>query len=342
MLATKNITAEELYKKLKNIKIGGTFCHFSLKKCQQMIPLIHEILELKEKKNAIILTHTYVSPEIIYSVGDFVGDSFELSKKAMETRATTIVFTAVRFMGETAKILNPDKEVLIPSNYNGCDLADDITAEKVRELKKQFPDYTFVCYINTTAPVKAECDVCVTSGNVYKVVERIPNDKIYFLPDEMMGLNLIEEFKKKDIKKDIKFYTGSCCVHKEYTLEDVLRDRIHYPKAQIISHPECKPEVCQNSDFVGSTSQMLNYLKDTSAEQFIVLTECGLSARVKAEHPDKNLVGMCTLCPFMKANRLEDILRVLKNPTNQDRVILDKTTIEKARRCLEKMFEYSK
>ncbi|MBF0521902.1 MAG: quinolinate synthase NadA [Candidatus Omnitrophica bacterium] len=336
------MTAEQLYARLKNIKVGGSFCQFSLKKCQELVPLINEINRLKAEKNAVILVHTYVSPEIVYGVGDYIGDSYGLSKNAMETDAKTIVFVAVRFMGETAKILNPEKEVLIPSDYNGCDLADCIDAAKVRELRKQFPNHTFVCYINTSCEVKAECDVCVTSANVVKIIERIPNNNIYFLPDNLMGQNLIESMKKLGVKKNIEIFSGSCCVHRDYHVDDVLRIRTEYPDAKIVSHPECRPEVCKESDFVGSTSQMFKYIRESLSEQFMMITECGLSSRLNVEFPDKKIVGSCTLCPFMKSNTLADILRVLKNPTDKDRVIIDPELLKRAKKSLDKMFEYGK
>jgi len=203
-----HITAEELYETLHNIKVGGTVCHYSLKKCKELVPIVNEIRELKEEKNAVVLVHSYVSPEIIYGVGDYVGDSYALSKNALETKADTIVFAAVRFMGETAKILNPEKNVLIPGQLDGCTLADSITAEQVRALRKEFPEHTFVCYINTTAEVKAECDVCVTSANVYTIIENIPNDKIYFLPDKLMGQNLVREMETRGVKKYSHLPTG--------------------------------------------------------------------------------------------------------------------------------------
>ncbi|HQP10375.1 MAG TPA: quinolinate synthase NadA [Candidatus Omnitrophota bacterium] len=341
MLTAKHITPEELFNTLRNIKVGGTVCHYSLKKCEEFAPLINEINDLKEKKNAVILVHSYVSPEIVYGVGDYVGDSYALSKNAMETKASTIVFSAVRFMGETAKILNPEKDVLLPGALDGCTLADSINATITRKLRKEFPGYTFVCYINTTAEVKAECDVCVTSANVYKVVQNIPNDKIYFLPDKMMGQNLIDEMQRRGVKKDIKYYNGTCAVHIEYDMENIHRIRTEYPEAKIVSHPECKPEVCQNSDFVGSTSQMLDYMVKTKAKEFLMLTECGLSARLQKEFPDKKLVGTCTLCPYMKSNTLEDILRVLKNPRPEDYVRVDPKLIQRAKRCINAMFQYT-
>ncbi len=342
MITTEHITAEQLHETLKNIKVGGNACHYSLRKCEEFVPLINEIRELKEEKNAVILVHSYVSPEIIYGVGDFVGDSYALSKNAMQTKADVIVFAAVRFMGETAQILNPEKEVLVPTALDGCTLADCIHAEDVRALRREFPDYTFVCYVNTTADVKAECDVCVTSANVYKVVEAIPNEKIYFLPDKLMGQNLANEMKRRGVKKEIRYYSGTCYVHEEYGEEQIFRIRTEYPNVKVVSHPECKPAVCEQSDFVGSTSQMINYMMETESKEFLMLTECGLSSRLQKEFPDKKLVGTCTLCRYMKSNTLEDILRVLKNPTPRDHVFIREDIRQKAARCIEAMFHYTR
>jgi quinolinate synthase len=340
MLKT-HFTAEALFDKLKNIKVGGTVCHYSLKKCAELVPIINEINDLKEEKNAVILAHSYISPEIIYGVADFVGDSYKLSKDAMTTTADTIVFTAVRFMGETAKILNPEKEVLIPAPLDGCTLADSINAAQVRALRKEFPGYTFICYVNTTAEVKAECDVCVTSANVYKIAENIPNDKIYFLPDRFMGQNLKNHIERHGIKKDIRFFNGSCYVHEDYDLEQILKIRLEYPGAKIVSHPECNSTVVDNSDFVGSTEQMLGYMRETESKEFLMLTECGLSSRLQSEFPDKKLVGSCTMCRYMKSNTLEDILRVLKNPMPKDRVEFDEDVRLRALKSLEAMFYYT-
>lgn len=340
MLKT-HITAQALFDKLKNIKLGGTVCQYSLKKCEELVPIINEINDLKEEKNAVILAHSYISPEIIYGVSDFVGDSYKLSRDAMTTTASTIVFTAVRFMGETAKILNPEKEVLIPAPLDGCTLADSINAAQVRALRKEFPGYTFICYVNTTAEVKAECDVCVTSANVYKIVESIPNDKIYFLPDKYMGQNLKNHCERNGIKKDIRFFSGSCYVHEDYGLEEILKIRLEYPNAKIVSHPECNSTVVDSSDFVGSTEQMLGYMRETESKEFLMLTECGLSARLQSEFPDKKLVGSCTMCRYMKSNTLQDILRVLKNPRPQDRVVFDENIRLRALKSLEAMFYYT-
>ena len=341
MLTTEILTAEKLHSALKHIKVGGSVCHYSLKKCEEMMPTINEIIELKEKKSAIVLAHSYVSPEIIYGVGNYVGDSYELSRHALQSNAKIIVFAAVRFMGETAKILNPEKEVLIPGSEPGCTLADSITGAQVQELRRQFPNHTFVCYINTTAAVKAYCDVCVTSSNVYNIVEAIENDKIYFLPDKFMGKNLANEMKRRGIKKDIRYYSGTCYVHEEYNADQIFRIRTEYPNVKVVSHPECNPEVIKNSDFVGSTSQMLHYMRETESKEFLMLTECGLSSRLQVEFPDKRLVGACTMCRYMKSNTLENILRVLKNPTEGDRVVIPEDIRRRAQVCIEAMFKYT-
>ncbi len=342
MLSTHKMTTQELFDKLKNIKLGGTVCTYSFKKCEELVPLINEINDLKEEKNTVILAHSYVSPEIIYGVSDFVGDSYKLAKDALSTKAKIIVFAAVRFMGETAKILNPEKEVLIPSSLDGCTLADSIDAATVRKLRKEYSDYTFICYVNTTAEVKAECDVCVTSANVYDITQNIPNDKIYFLPDKFMGQNLQNEMNRRGLKKDIKYFSGTCYVHEDYGMEEILKIRLEYPGAKVVSHPECNSDVIKNSDFVGSTEQMLAYMRETQSKEFLMLTECGLSARLQSEFPDKKLVGSCTMCKYMKSNTLENILRVLKNPEPKDRVAFPEEVRMRALKSLEEMFKYLK
>ena len=195
------ITVEQLYEKLKPIRVGSPLCEFTLEHCQQLHPVIAQIEQLKREKNAIILAHNYVAPEILYGVADHTGDSYGLAKVARDSDAEVIVFPAVRFMAETAKILNPNKTVIDPNPDGGCSLADGISAGDVRRLRKEFPDHTFVCYINTTAEVKALCDVCVTSSNVYHIVETIDNDNIYFLPDKLMAMNVVEYLNDKGVEK---------------------------------------------------------------------------------------------------------------------------------------------
>jgi quinolinate synthase len=334
-------TAESLYSKLNNVKIGSNICNYSLSKCEELVPLINEINKIKKEKNAVLLVHSYVSPEIVYGVADYTGDSYGLSIDAKKTDADTIVFVAVRFMGETAKILNPDKEILIPSEFNGCSLADSITAADVIALKKQYPDHAFVCYINTSADVKAECDVCVTSSNVYKIIENYPSDKIYFLPDRLMGLNIIEEMERREVKKEILLWNGTCYVHEDYKPEMIDFLKSEYKNLKIISHPECSPAIVHSSDFTGSTSQMLKYMETAPASDvFLMLTECGITSRLQIEMPEKKIVGSCTLCKYMKSNTLEDILRVLKHPQEKDRIIIDKNISKKALACVEAMFIY--
>lgn len=311
------------------------------KSAQDTGALIQEINALKHAQNAVILAHTYVKPEIIYGIADFVGDSYGLSKDAMSTKADKIIFVAVRFMAETAKVLNPKKEVLLPTKDAGCTLADAITAEQVRQLRKKYPRHTFVCYINTSVAVKAECDVCVTSANVNTVVTNIPNDKIYFLPDKFMAQNLINDLKAKGVEKDIQYFNGTCYVHEEFTVDEINQARKDFPGVKVIAHPECKPEVCQKADLIGSTSQMFDYIKKSQQKTFLLLTECGLAARIQAEFPDKVLVGPCRTCRYMKSNVLEDVRRVLKNPTDQDRITIPDDIQERALSCINAMFQYT-
>ncbi|MBG91022.1 MAG: quinolinate synthase [Actinobacteria bacterium] len=306
-----------------------------------MVPLINEILELKERQDAIILAHSYVSPEILVTVADAVGDSYELSLKAKQATEKTIVFAAVKFMGETAKLLNPEKQVLIPSQKNGCSLADSITQSQVKQLRSEYPDHTFVCYINTTAEVKAECDVCVTSSNVTQIVSQIDNDKIYFLPDRLMGQNLVNELAEKGVKKEVKYWDGTCYVHEDYDPELVAYIRQKHPKAAIVSHPECSESVVALSDYVGSTSQMMNYVKEHEADQYFLLTECGLTSRLQTEVPNKQFIGSCSMCKYMKSNTLDGILQTLKEPESAININIDQRIQKKARSCIDAMFDYN-
>ena len=335
------ITAEGLYEKLKHIRVGNPVCRFTEENCQLLLPTIRRIEKLKQEKNAIILAHNYVAPQILYGVADHTGDSFGLSKVARESTADVIVFASVRFMTETAKILNPEKTVLDPNPNGGCSLADGITEWDVRRLRAQYPDHTFVCYINTTAAVKAHCDVCVTSSNVYKIIERIENDKIYFLPDRLMGENVIKFLEAKGVKKQIDVYDGTCYVHEEYQPESVDQVRRNFPDAQILVHPECHPDVVGKADYVGSTTGMLNHVRKSTGNTFFLLTECGLTGVLQSEFPAKHFVGGCTTCRYMKSNSLEDILNVLENPRPENTIELSSEVQQKALQCLERMFEYA-
>jgi quinolinate synthase len=335
------VTAEQLYEKLKNIQVGNPVCEFTQENCELLLPIIRKIEDLKRKKNAIILVHNYVAPQIYYSVADYTGDSYGLSKIAKESNADVIVFAAVRFMAETAKILNPQKTVLDPNPDGGCSLADGITADDVIKLREQFPDHTFVCYINTTAKVKAQCDVCVTSSNVYAILEKISNDKIYFLPDRLMGENVINDFKARGVKKDIQLWDGTCYVHEEYQPESIDQVRRNFDGVEILVHPECNSSVVGKADYVGSTSQMLNHVRESNNDSFFLVTECGLTGVLQSEFPQKIFAGSCTLCKYMKHNSLEDILNVLETPSPQHTIILDPETQVRALQCVNQMFHYS-
>ena len=335
------VTAEKLYEKLKAIHVGNPICQFTKENCELLLPAIERIEKLKHEKNAIILAHNYVAPQIFYGVADYTGDSYGLSKKAKESDADVIVFAAVRFMAETAKILNPKKIVLDPNPNGGCSLADGITNTDVINLRQQFPDHTFVCYINTTASVKAECDVCVTSSNVYKIIEKIPNDKIYFLPDKLMGENVIQNLKTKGVKKNIELWEGTCYVHEEYQPENIDQVRKNFNGIEVLVHPECSSAVVNKADYIGSTSQMLNHVRKSDRDSFFLLTECGLTGVLQSEFPQKTFAGGCTMCKYMKSNSLEDILNVLENPSPKNIIKIDLDTQKRALQCVNRMFEYA-
>jgi quinolinate synthase len=335
------ITAEQLYEKLKSIKVGSPLCEFTLEHCQRIHPIISRIEELKREKNAIILAHNYIAPEILYGVADHTGDSYGLAKIARDSNAEVIVFIAVRFMTETAKILNPDKTVIDPNPDGGCSLADGISAADVRRLRKEFPDHTFVCYINTTAKVKALCDVCVTSSNVYHIVETIENDNIYFLPDKLMAMNVLQYLKDKGVEKNLSWYDGTCYVHEEYAPEAIDVVRANNPGADVLVHPECQPAVVQKADYVGSTTNMLNHVRESDGDTFFLLTECGLTGILQSEFPEKRFVGSCTLCKYMKANSLQDVLQALENPRPDQIISLAPEVQKGALSCVKRMFEYA-
>jgi quinolinate synthase len=335
------MTAQELYDKLQYIKVGDPLCEFSLPRCEQLLPPILKIEKLKKEKNAIILAHNYVAPEILYGVADHTGDSYGLSKAARDSDAEVIVFPAVRFMAETAKIINPEKTVIDPNPNGGCSLADSIQASDVERLKIEYPDHTFVCYINTTAAVKALCDVCVTSSNVYKIIETIDNDNIYFLPDKLMGQNIIDFLHEKGVKKNIDVYDGTCYVHEEYEPTAIDFLRLDFEGVEVLAHPECKPEVVQQADYVGSTSGMLDHVRSSDGDKFVMLTECGLTGILQSEFPEKQFVGSCTMCKYMKSNSLEDIIQALEDPHPSSIIEIPSNIRAKAKKSIDLMFKYA-
>lgn len=317
---------DRLYEQLQ--KLG-----WSHEDCEIIAPTTLEINQLKKEQDAIILAHSYQTPDIMYGVGDVIGDSYGLSVKASELPAKKIIFCSVYFMGETAKLLNPDKEVLVPS-VAGCSLADSITGEQVRELREKYPQAGIVCYVNTYAEVKAESDACCTSSNVVEVVEAMPQEDIIFIPDELMGQNL-----RNMTSKNIITWSGTCIVHEGFNPESVKDIRRRFQDVKILAHPECTPGVVSLVDYAGGTSGMLNYVRSSNAKTFMLVTECGLTDRFKAEFPNKEIVGTCILCPYMKEIQLSDVLKALKNPTLDQYVEIPSDIAKRARISLEKMFE---
>jgi quinolinate synthase len=246
-------------------------------------------------------------------------------------------------MAETAKILNPEKTVIDPNPNNGCSLADSIDEETVLRLREKHPHHTFVCYVNTTAAVKAACDVCVTSSNVYRILEKIPNDKIYFLPDRYMGENAKNWLEKRGVEKEILIYPGSCYVHEEFKPETIDLIRSDNSDAIVIAHPECTPEVIAKSDLVGSTTDIQRYVAEKQSEKrpFLLLTECGVASRINAEMPGVKLVGGCTLCKYMRSNSLSNIEEALKAPKPHQIIEIEPGIRARAVKTLERMFEYA-
>ncbi len=307
--------------------------------CQRIAPLTLEINRLKREQDAVILTHSYVEPEIIYGVGDFKGDSYFLSLQARESRAKKIVFAGVVFMAETAKILSPRATVVVPDRGSGCSLADSITGDGVLRLKALYPDAAVVCYINSTAGVKAESDVCVTSGNVYDIIARLPERRILFVPDRLMADNVRVELKRRGVDKEIVSSDGTCIVHDQFDPAFIAEARARFPGLKVVAHPECTAEVAAAADFVGSTGAMMKYVKTTAASYFLMLTECGLVGRLQVEDPEKNFIGGCRLCPYMKLNSLEKVRDALAAPRSDQIITLDENVRRRAARCIERMFE---
>lgn len=331
--------AERLLKALMNVECDPHGRTWNYETCRELAPLTLEINRLKKEKNAVILTHSYVEPEIIYGVGDFKGDSYYLSLMAKQAQAKVIVFAGVVFMAETAKILSPQATVVVPDRGSGCSLADSIDGDGVRKLKALYPDATVVCYINSTAEVKAESDVCVTSGNVYDIVAGLPARRIIFVPDRLMAENVRSEMKRRGVTKEIISSDGTCLVHDEFTVEQIAAARAQFPGLKVVAHPECTAEVAAAADFVGSTGAMMKYVKATPAPYFLMLTECGLVGRLEVETPEKNFIGGCRLCPYMKMNTLEKLRDALAAPRADQIVTLDEGLRQRAARCIDRMFE---
>jgi quinolinate synthase len=293
-------------------------------------PTIAEIERLKADRNAVVLAHNYMTPDIYHTVADIKGDSLQLAREAAETDADVIVMAGVHFMAETAKILNPDKTVLIPDPRAGCSLAEGITGADVRRLREEYPGSPVVAYVNTSADVKAEVDICCTSSNAVAVVESLDADRIIFVPDQYLG-----RWVASQTDKEIVLHDGSCMVHERFTGEELRSYRRAVPGASIIAHPECPPDVLSEADFVGSTSGMINWVGANRPEQVVMVTECSMSDNVALEHPDVEFVRPCNLCPHMKRITLDGIRVALEELRHRVEVPAD--VAARARRSVERM-----
>ena len=293
-------------------------------------PYIEEINKLKKETNAIILAHNYQTPEIFHCVADIVGDSLTLAREAKNTDADIIVMAGVNFMAETAKIMNPSKTVLIPDPLAGCSLAESITGKDVRLIKEMNPGIPVVTYVNTSADVKAESDICCTSSNAVEIVESLGADRVIFLPDEYLAKNVAAQ-----TKVGIIMWHGKCEVHEKFTAKEIKEYREANPGITILAHPECSPEVIAEVDYAGSTNKMNNYVKEKQPAKVLMITECSMSDNVSVENPNVEFVRPCNLCPHMKKINLPKILESLM--LNIHEVKINKHILEKARLPIERM-----
>ncbi|MBI2541321.1 quinolinate synthase NadA [Candidatus Woesearchaeota archaeon] len=292
------------------------------------------ILELKKQRNAVILVHNYQRPEM-FRIADYIGDSLGLSVKAAETKADVILFCGVKFMAETAKILSPDKTVLLPSLDAGCSLADMATAEKVKEIKKAHPDAAVASYVNTTADVKAVSDICCTSANAVEIVNSLPNKKVIFLPDRNLG-----RYVQQHTDKEIILWDGYCFVHDKLDADTLSEFKQRYPGAKVIAHPECKEDLLKLSDHICGTGGMAKFAKSDGSKNFIVVTECGMTEKLREDVPEKNFLSFCNICPYMKSTTLPLVARSLVS--NMHEITLPQDTIKNARKAIDRMLEFSK
>ena len=299
-------------------------------------PLIAEINRLKREKNAVILAHNYMTPEIFHGVGDYVGDSLGLAKEAAKSDAAVIVQAGVHFMAETSKILAPDKRVLIPDLRAGCSLASSITGADVRLIKQRYPGLPVVTYVNTTAEVKAETDICCTSANAVQVVEEAARlwgvDRVILIPDEFLARNVARQTAVKIIA-----WQGRCEVHERFNRDDILELRAAYPNAEILAHPECPTEVIELSDFTGSTAAMNDYVLKRKPKQVVLITECSMADNVAGDAPETEFVRPCNLCPHMKRISLENIYEALLHDRYE--VTVDAEIAARARLAVQRMVD---
>ena len=321
-MTTQLITAEQLYRKVDHVIPAVEWA--------TMADDVDAILRLKKERNAVILGHNYMTPEVFHGVSDIVGDSLALARMATEVEADVIVLAGVHFMAETAKLLNPGKTVLIPDLRSGCSLAESITPEDVRALRAAHPGVPVVTYVNTSAAVKAESDICCTSGNAVHVIESLGVPKVIMIPDRFLAANIARQTGVEVIT-----HPGACEVHERFTPADIVQMRVDYPGVTVLAHPECPPEVVDEADYAGSTAQMINYVADKRPAKVALITECSMSDNVAQEYPDLDFVRPCNLCPHMKRNTLSAIRHALETMTNE--VTLDPETADRARAAVERM-----
>ena len=345
----RTTSADEMYEALSQ-RLGDVLPDFEIR---HKAGLAAEVNRLKAERGAVVLGHNYMEAALFHSVCDFKGDSLELSRLAAQVEGDPIVFCGVRFMAETAKILSPERTVLLPTARGGCSLAESITGADVRRLKKKYPGVPVVTYVNTYADVKAETDVCCTSSNAVKVVESLDSDRVIFLPDEFLAMNVARETGKKIIFPTVNGNGGSpdgpldyemvgwrgrCEVHEQFTPEDIANVRRQFPDVMVLAHPECSPEVVEASDYSGSTSAMIREVRDSSADRYLLLTECSMADNIVAENPDKEMVRLCSVrCPHMNEITLENVRDALL----ENRYVVDvpEPTRTRARASIERMLE---
>ncbi len=298
-------------------------------------PYVKAINDLKAKRNAVILGHNYMTPEIFHGVSDFVGDSLQIAMKAQDVDADVIVQAGVHFMAETTKILCPEKTVLMPDMEAGCSLAESITADGIDEMRAKYPGAPVVTYVNTTADVKAASDICCTSSNAVQIVDAMESDTVIMTPDQYLAQNVANQSKK-----NVVYWPGSCIVHEQYTAQDLRDFREWNPGTRLIAHPECPPDVVAEADFSGSTSGIIKYVTDEKPEKAMLITECSMASNIADELPEVDFVGPCNMCPYMKKISLEKILYVLH--TMEGQVEVDPAVADKARASVQKMIDLSK
>ncbi len=321
---SKDNSLEKIYKKISSVVPEIEW--------KVHAPLIQKINKLKKDKNAVILAHNYQTPEIYHGVADISADSLALAEEAAKTKADIIVLCGVHFMAETAKLMNPEKKVLLPDMSAGCSLASSITGEDVRMLKEKYPGVPVVSYVNTSADVKAETDVCCTSANAVKVVESLGVDKVIFLPDHYLA-----NYVQKNTKVKIISWQGTCIVHEKFTAKEVEDIKKENPEITVIAHPECPPDVISASDFAGSTSGMSKYVKENQPKKVLLVTECTMSDNVQIENPKVQFIKPCNLCPYMKKITLKKIFECLKNESNEIKISHNIATM--ARKSVQRMTE---